>query len=234
MDYSKATLLVISGPNGAGKSTFIASLLPEAFEGITSFDRDKTRMTFEQELQAEALSPDELTVRATRLMEASLEAAMDKAITAKDHFVLETPLSHPDYWKYIDRFERNGYQVQLNYLCLDNIRACKFRVEQRVREGGHYVDARTIKGVYEMNLQHINDYQDTFRIIELYDGMTAPALLVKIEDSQVLLAKEQALKKQWIRTGLPVIAAKLAPFLEAQQLKLKQEKSLKSERRPKL
>jgi hypothetical protein len=122
MDYSKPTLLVISGPNGAGKSTFIASLLPEAFEGITSFDRDKTKMLFEQELSADALPLDELAVRATRLMEASLETAMDKAIAAKDHFVLETPLSHPDYWKYIDRFERDGYRLQLNYLCLDNVR----------------------------------------------------------------------------------------------------------------
>jgi predicted ABC-type ATPase len=233
MDYSKPTLLVISGPNGAGKSTFIASLLPEAFEGITSFDRDKTRMAFEQQLQAEALSPDELVARATRLMEASLETAMDEAIASKNHFVLETPLSHPDYWKYIDRFERNGYQLQLNYLCLDNVRACKFRVEQRVREGGHQVDARTIKGVYEMNLRHIDDYQDTFKIIELYDGMIAPALLVKIEDGQVILAKEHTLKKQWIRTGLPVLAAKLVPFLEAQQLKIT-EKNLKIKRRPKL
>lgn len=231
MDYSKPTLLVVSGPNGAGKSTFIASLLPEAFEGITSFDRDKTRMAFEQELRAEVHSPDELTARATRLMEASLETAMVKAIATRDHFVLETPLSHPDYWRYIDRFERNGYQVQLNYLCLDNIRACKFRVEQRVREGGHHVDARTIKGVYEMNLRHINEYTETFRVIELYDGMIAPTILVRLENGQVVLAKEKAMKKQWIKTGLPAIAAKLVPYLEAIQ---KQEKSLKLKRRSRL
>jgi len=227
MDYSKPTLLVVSGPNGAGKSTYINSLLPEAFEGITSFDRDKTRMSFEQELRSDSPSPDELTAKATHLMEARLEMAMDKAIAAKIHFVLETPLSHPDYWKYIDRFERKGYQVQLNYLCLDNVRACKFRVEQRVREGGHHVDARTIKGVYEMNLKYINDYKDTFKVIELYDGMIAPALLVKIADKQIILAKEHALKKQWIKSGLPAIAANLAPFLELQKLAVKKEKSLK-------
>lgn len=218
MDYSKPTLLVVSGPNGAGKSTYINSLLPEAFEGIISFDRDKTRMSFEQEIRSDPLSADELTAKATLLMEARLEKAMDSAIAAKAHFVLETPLSHPDYWKYIDRFERNGYQVQLNYLCLDNIRACKFRVEQRVSEGGHHVDARTIKGVYEMNLRYINDYKGTFKVIELYDGMIAPAILVKLEDNQVILAKEQALKKQWIKVGLPAIAADVVLFLELQKL----------------
>ena len=227
MDYSKPTLLVVSGPNGAGKSTYINSLLPEAFEGITSFDRDKTRMSFEHDLRSDSLSPDELTAKATHLMEARLEMAMDKAIAAKSHFVLETPLSHPDYWKYIDRFERLGYQVQLNYLCLDNVRACKFRVEQRVREGGHNVDARTIKGVYEMNLKYINDYKDTFKVIELYDGMIAPTLLVKMEDNQIILAKDHSLKKQWIKSGLPAIAANLAPYLALQKLATKKEKSPK-------
>ncbi len=206
-------------------------MLPDAFDGITSFDRDKTRLFFEQELRAEALAAEELTARATRLMEASLETAMNKAIAAKDHFVLETPLSHPDYWRYIDRFERNYYQVQLNYLCLDNVKACKFRVEQRVREGGHHVDARTIKGVYEMNLQYINDYWATFKTIELYDGMVAPNLLVKMEDGQVILAKANALKKQWIKTGLPSIVAKL-PFLEKQEQKTKHENKLRIKRRP--
>jgi len=52
MDYSKPTLLVISGPNGAGKSTHIQSMLPEAFAGIWSFDRDKARSEFEIQLVA--------------------------------------------------------------------------------------------------------------------------------------------------------------------------------------
>ncbi|MEP6614560.1 MAG: zeta toxin family protein [Mucilaginibacter sp.] len=224
MDYSKPTLLVISGPNGAGKSTFIASLLPLAFEGIVSFDRDKTRTAFEQQLRTVNLSSDELTAKATRLMEVSLESAMEAAIAAKSHFVLETPLSHPDYWKYVDRFERHGYQLQLNYLCLDNVRACKFRVEQRVREGGHHVDARTIKGVYEMNLQHINNYMGIFKLLELYDGMISPTLLVKIEDGRVILAKEQTLKKNWIKNGLSSLAAKLVPFLKLQS-KIKKERN---------
>ena len=225
MDYSKPTLLVISGPNGAGKSTFIASLLPVEFGDIVSFDRDKTRTEFEQELLGEPFASTERTARATHMMEARLEEAMDKAIVAKNHFVLETPLSHPDYWKYIDRFERSGYQVQLNYLCLDNIKACKFRVEQRVREGGHRVDATTIKGVYEMNLRHINEYLSTFKVIEVYDGMISPTLLVKVEDQQVILAKEGTLKKQWIKSGLPALTAKLAPFLELQRANMTKGKS---------
>jgi predicted ABC-type ATPase len=217
MDYSKPTLLVISGPNGAGKSTYIQALLPVAFEGITSFDRDKARAGLERRFLAEGVAAGEVAAKAMRMMEALLELEMDRAIENGKHFVLETPLSHPDYWRYIDRFERGKYQIQLNYLCLDNVKSCKFRVEQRVKEGGHYVDARTIKGVYEMNLVHINNFKNTFKVIELYNGMDSPTLLVRIEDDQILFAQENSLRKHWIKSGLPSIKEKLIIFFQSQR-----------------
>ncbi|GAA3933658.1 AAA family ATPase [Chitinophaga oryziterrae] len=214
MDYNKPTLLVISGPNGAGKSTYINDMLPDTFEGIVSFDRDDTRSHFESQLKEEKVAEDQISAIATRMMEDRLSVTMNQAIEAHRHFVLETPLSHPDYWRYIDRFERNGYQIQLCYLCLDKVSDCKVRVEHRVMMGGHHVDARTIKGVYEMNLHHINLSLDTFQCIELYDGMIKPTLLVKIENGEVILAKESALKKTWVKTGLPLIATKTTAFLK--------------------
>lgn len=213
MDYSKPTLIVISGPNGAGKSTYIQSMLPVEFEGIWSFDRDMTRVQFEKILMGQGIKASELFRQATAMMEQKLLVEMRKAIKLKDHFVLETPLSHPDYWAYIDLFERNGYQIQLNYLCLDKVSDCLARVEQRVIEGGHYVEPSTIKGVYEKNLQHINDYKDTFALIELYDGMAIPTLLARIENNEVTFATKQALKKNWIRKRLPLLGGAIQSFL---------------------
>ncbi|MBV7529269.1 zeta toxin family protein [Chitinophaga sp. sic0106] len=202
MDYSKPTLLVISGPNGAGKSTHIDSMLPELFDGVPPFDRDLTRTTFEKELQGKGLTPEEISSQSSLMMEDYLSAKINEAISNRQHFVLETPLSHPDYWRYIDRFENAGYQIQLNYLCLDSILDCEQRVRQRVKEGGHAVDARTIKGVYEQNLKFINDYWETFNVICLYDGMAKPTLLVKLEDKKVAMVYKDALKKGWVKKGL--------------------------------
>jgi predicted ABC-type ATPase len=215
MDYSKPTLLVISGPNGSGKSTQIQSMLPFSFAGILSFDRDLTRSTFEKNLALEGVDKDLISLKAMRLMEDVLLKNMNEAIQNSKHFVLETPLSHPDYWKYIDLFENHGYQVQLNYLCLNTIKDCEVRVQQRVMEGGHFVDARTIKGVYETNLKYINEYLSTFKQVNLYDGTMAPVLLVKAEDNLIIFADDEALRKNWIRMGLPAIAQKVARFLEA-------------------
>lgn len=216
MDYSIPTLLVISGPNGAGKSTHIESMLPELFEGVLPFDRDLTRSNFEKELEGSELLPEQIKERSAKMMEDLLIVQMNKAIEEQKHFVLETPLSHPDYWRYIDRFEVKGYQIQLNYLCLDNVKDCEQRVRQRVSEGGHAVDARTIKGVYEKNLEHIDSYFTTFKVICLYDGMLKPTMLVKLEDNKVIMANESALKKNWLRAGLPSIAKKVFEFISIQ------------------
>jgi predicted ABC-type ATPase len=126
---------------------------------------------------------------------------------------LETPLSHPHYWAYIDLFEKSRYQIQLNYLCLDKVSDCIARVGQRVIEGGHYVEPGKIKGVYEKNLEHINEYKSTFKVIELYDGMRVPTLLARIEDNKVTFAVKQVMKKNWISSGLPSLAQDIKSFL---------------------
>lgn len=142
-------------------------------------------------------------------MEEKLFEKMKEAIKANSHFVLETPLSHPDYWKYIDMFDSAGYQIQLNYLCLDKVSDCVGRVEQRVLEGGHLVRPDTIKGVYTNNLLHINTQYQTFERVELYDGMVIPTLLCSLENNTVEYLSAKALKKSWIKKGLPLLYSRL-------------------------
>jgi len=215
MDYSKPTLLVISGPNGAGKSTHIQTMLPAVFGQIVSFDRDSIRTEYELALLEQDISVDMISKRATELMESKLVEQMKIAISQKEHFVLETPLSHADYWNYLNLFEDNGYQIQLNYLCLDKVNDCVARVGQRVLEGGHYVAPDTIRGVYEKNLEHINQYKTTFQRIELYDGMVVPTLLAILEEDEVTWAQKAVLKKAWVKKGMPAIARNISDFLKA-------------------
>jgi len=124
---------------------------------------------------------------------------MKKAISNTKHFVLETSLSHPDYWKYIGMFESTGYQVQLNYLCLDKVGDCIGRVEQRVLEGGYLVRPDTIKGVFNDNLMHINSQYQSFQRVELYDGMRVPTLLCSLDNNIIEYLSPKALKKNWIK-----------------------------------
>jgi predicted ABC-type ATPase len=98
-------------------------------------------------------------------------------------------------------------------LCLNKTSDCIARVGQRVIEGGHHVEPSTIKGVYEKNLEHINEYIDTFKVVELYDGMKIPTLLAKTENGIVIYAVKDAIKKKWITAGLPSLARSIKTLL---------------------
>ena len=78
-----------------------------------------------------------------------------------------------------------------------------------------------------MNLMYINEFRTTFKEISLYDGMIVPRLLARIADNQIILADTKAMKKTWIKTGLPDIASQLSLYLD--NLK----KSIKKSQRPK-
>ena len=56
-----------------------------------------------------------------------------------------------------------------------------------------------------MNLLHINSQIASFKRLEFYDGTIIPTMLCAIEDNQVEYFSPEALKKKWIRNGLPAI-----------------------------
>jgi len=61
----------------------------------------------------------------------------------------------------------------------------------------------------------INEYSKTFGVIELYDGMKLPKLLVRIENNQGIHADKLSLKKNWIKNGLPTLAHGIKVFLQS-------------------
>ena len=68
-------------------------------------------------------------------------------------------------------------------------------------------------------MEHVNNYQESFKVIELYDGMNIPTLLASLEDGKITMATDQALKKKWLKNGLPNIALKISAFLKAEKKK---------------
>lgn len=82
-------------------------------------------------------------------------------------------------------------------------------------EGGHYVAPETISGVYQKNLEYIDTYCNTFKCIELYDGMKIPVLLARLEDYRVVFAERPVLKKGWVKRGLPSIVGKIRAYFNS-------------------
>ncbi|MNX65151.1 hypothetical protein D3C86_961950 [compost metagenome] len=56
---------------------------------------------------------------------------------------------------------------------------------------------------------HINSQYRSFQRIELYDGMLVPTLLCSLDNNIIEYVSPKALKKTWIKKGLPLLYTQL-------------------------
>lgn len=159
---SKPILLVIAGCNGSGKSTFSKPLSPDNF---TPFDYDLQFLKFYNSL----IDSDIREAMAHKMAFNELEKQIEKAIENKSSFCYETNFnSTPLHWPSI--FKKNGYDLQLIFLCLDSIQEAKKRVAIRVENGGHYVPENEIEKRYYDGYNNLNTFFDYFDYVDLYDS----------------------------------------------------------------
>jgi predicted ABC-type ATPase len=154
-------LLFVAGPNGAGKSTFSKEL---SEPGAVIFDVDKIVA------RIEAQSPD---MPKKKVYEEATKEFFKQAIAAvedKRHFTLETNFRDKNLVDIVAEFKRHGYTTNMIYLTLENIEQSIDRVNERVSSGGHYVDHETIKQNYDLGLQFLERYVESFDNLEIIDA----------------------------------------------------------------
>jgi predicted ABC-type ATPase len=126
--------LIIAGPNGAGKTTFARTFLP----------REDVRRFINADLLAAGLSP--LEPAAARLAAGRLFLSeLDRLAAARENFAFESTLSGLGYLPRLRRWKRAGYQIEIIYLKLADVRLALERVAARVRTGGHDVPEMDVR-----------------------------------------------------------------------------------------
>jgi predicted ABC-type ATPase len=121
--------LIIAGPNGAGKTTFAREYLPREGAVLHFVNAD---------LLAAGLSPFDpygARVAAGRLFLREI----DRLAASKVDFAFESTLSGTAYLARLKRMRTAGYDVEIVYLRLSDVRLALQRVATRVRSGGHDV-----------------------------------------------------------------------------------------------
>ena len=140
---------ILAGANGSGKSTISKVLLPA--EGLVYVNPDDI---------ARELNPDNpLAVR----IEAGREAlhCIDSLIEKGESFAIESTLSGNAYVKVVERAKSLGYTVVIAYIFVDSPEVCIRRIEERVRNGGHFVPAEDVERRYARSKKNfINLYRD--------------------------------------------------------------------------
>lgn len=136
---------IIAGPNGAGKTTFALGYLP-------TFGPSKNFVN--ADLIASGLSPldpEKAQLEASRLFLAEVH----EYIRRRESFAFETTLSGRSYLRMIRQLISDGWIVQMFYLWLPSVEACRQRVAERVKHGGHNIPTDVIERRYFRSVHNV-------------------------------------------------------------------------------
>jgi predicted ABC-type ATPase len=140
-------LYIISGCNGAGKTTASFTILPEILDCREFVNADEI---------ARGLSPfqpEKVAIQAGRVMLNRIENLLDENC----NFAFETTLATRSYRDTILRAQAAGYNVTLLFFWLQTVELAKQRVQIRVAEGGHNIDAEVIERRYLSGIRNLFD-----------------------------------------------------------------------------
>ena len=156
MNQEPPVLHIFGGPNGAGKSTLFARFQEIAQQPVEQVNGDVLQ---QQHPQLSGFEVGEIT--ATRIKE---------LLAARASFSIENNLATADNYKLIHGAKAAGYRVELVYVSLDSVQECRFRVQQRVKEGGHDVPPAIIEQRYHQSLSLLKQHYHSFDHIRLVDN----------------------------------------------------------------
>ena len=156
MSPAPPVLHIFGGPNGAGKSTLFARFQETAQQPVEQVNGDVLQ---QQHPQLSGFEVAELTA-----------ARIKELLTARASFSIENNLATADNYKLLHGAKAAGYRVELVYVSLDSVAECWFRVQQRVREGGHDVPPAIVEARYQQSLSLLKQHYAVFDHLRLVDN----------------------------------------------------------------
>ncbi|MHC8948116.1 zeta toxin family protein [Sphingobacterium hungaricum] len=138
-------LYIISGCNGAGKTTASFSVMPEILDCKEFVNADEIARGISP------FQPETVAIEAGRIM---LNRIND-LLNAHETFAFETTLSSKVYVNLIHKARKNGYNIILIFIWLNNVELAKKRVAMRVAEGGHHVENEIIERRYLRGINNL-------------------------------------------------------------------------------
>jgi predicted ABC-type ATPase len=181
-------LYILAGPNGIGKTTSFYDFVPQNFTFINADDIAKQLREKSGDMNIQEIANGEAT------------SQMNHLIAKKASFGFETNLADNETWKFIEKIQLIGYQIVIDFFCTDTIQTCINRVNNRVKEGGHFVRPDIIKMRYENGLKLLKYYLNIPDLLILTDNSNTPVKFIEMEKGNIVFRKENT--PQWIQNVL--------------------------------
>lgn len=131
---------IVGGVNGVGKSSFIGVLKSQRNDLGCIIDVDRL-----------ALKYNHNNILAGKKAITMIDTFLDKNIS----FTQETTLSGNKTLKTIQRAIEKNYTIRLYYIGLNSYEESIYRIENRVRHGGHDIPVKDVKNRYSKRFQDL-------------------------------------------------------------------------------
>ena len=126
-------LIVFAGPNGAGKTTF-----GEKFCKIFGL---------------EFINPDKLNANGEVGRGKKFLNLLQDRFKRKVSFSFETTMSGKWLLAYLKKAREIGYEIGCFYILVHPVKILKYRIDERAKKGGHFVDFDIVKRRYKKALK---------------------------------------------------------------------------------
>ena len=133
MDKVNKEIVIIAGGNGVGKTTFARAFLQEYdYEFLNADEIAKS-------LSAE--NPSEKKISAGKLFFQKLNEVVEQ----NKSLLIESTLSGRYLQKFIERVQKQDYQITIIFLFVESTEILIERIAERVKKGGHFVPDEDVK-----------------------------------------------------------------------------------------
>ena len=125
---SNPILYVIAGANGTGKTTATFDLVPPGIPVINS-----------DEIAKQIKAASGLNLNLQELGNREAVYLTNSYLNLKQTFGIETNLADVDTWKFLIEVQKNGYLINLIFLCTDELTILNNRIKEITLRGEHFI-----------------------------------------------------------------------------------------------
>ena len=166
--------IVFAGPNGCGKSTLF-----HTNKDVFDFPRINVDEIVRENGGDWRNSVD--LMHAGRLALKKYKSCIEKL----ESFNQETTLCGSSALRNIQQTHSLGYEVELYFVCVENVELAKARIRKRVAAGGHGIPDVDVERRYVESLQKLKSAIPLCKKVELYDNTEKFRKIATIKNGRV-------------------------------------------------
>tara|TARA_R110002111_G_scaffold34821_1_gene68809 strand:- start:267 stop:863 length:597 start_codon:yes stop_codon:yes gene_type:complete len=175
-------LYLLGGPNGVGKSTHSEQLAK--IHKISIIDGDKIA----KELSQHTKSP-------LFIVENVIQNRIKDHINNKVSFVIESNLDINSAYSHANLAKKNGYNVHLIYMGVDDQSILNKRIEDRAKLGLHFISPPQVKSKYAAALSGLPNKIHTFNTVNFLDNSSKRPIQIFYLENNMVIYKVKSMPK---------------------------------------